>query len=119
MAQDDQATSQTLERSRNELESAIENFEKYLKVIQSISAGRRSGSIFNTLTLASLYSNLAETLTRLELPEQAAEARLKARQLERPRPRAPVKNPLVSRSSIRAPIIRLDLDDHMILLKRE
>ena len=73
-----------LKQSQAELETAIERFETYLSKTQ------KQGN-FNTATRSSLYSSLAETLTRLDLPVRAEEARRKAARERRPGPPPPPK----------------------------
>ena len=86
-AESDNTQLQRLERSRSELQDAIDRFEQYLSKSQANSAHQRKGH-FNTLTRSSLYSSLAETLTRLQLPEQAEQARKKAVHERRPGPQS-------------------------------
>lgn len=74
-----------LEQSRSVLESAIERFKNYLSIAETAAPNQRRGH-FNTQTLANLYASLAETLTQLQLPEQAREARKKAMPPHRPSP---------------------------------
>ena len=69
-----------LAESRRVLEEAIERFDAY------VSKSGKQGN-FNTSTQANLYNSLAETLTRLKLPEEAEQARRKAQDRKRPGPR--------------------------------
>ena len=78
----DAVSSLRLKQSKAVLETAIARFETYLSKTQ------KQGN-FNTATRSGLYSSLAETLTRLDLPEQAEEARRKAARDKRPGPPPP------------------------------
>jgi serine/threonine protein kinase len=67
-ATDPTASSDKLQRSREQLDTAIADFESYLA--QTTSQGE-----FNYRTRSGLYSSLAETLTALKLPDETAAAR--------------------------------------------
>ncbi len=83
-AEGDAIGSLRLKQSQAVLEAAIERFEVYLSKTQ------KQGN-FNRTTRSSLYSSLAETLTRLDLPVRAEEARRKAAMDRRPGPPPPPK----------------------------
>ena len=68
-----------LQASQHVLETAIQRFEEYL------SATGKPG-MFNAATKSHLYDSLAETLYRLQLPEQAEQARRKGAAAKRPGP---------------------------------
>lgn len=68
---------QILNWSRNYLEDAVYQFENYLNKSQGDTKVHLRRN-FNTRTYASLCESLAETLEQMQLPEDAAQVRLKA-----------------------------------------
>jgi tetratricopeptide (TPR) repeat protein len=83
MAAENSSNSHYLERSRKELQSAIDRFEAYLSAPNENLKASEKG-MFNNETCSSLYKSLAQTLTQLQLPEQAEQARASAARYTRP-----------------------------------
>jgi tetratricopeptide (TPR) repeat protein len=74
-----------LERSRDELQTAIARFETYLAAPDERQKSGEKG-MFNMETCCNLYKSLARTLSRLDLPEEAEQAQVRAARYSRPGP---------------------------------
>ncbi|WP_157605426.1 serine/threonine-protein kinase [Schlesneria paludicola] len=75
---------QRLEQSNTVLHMAINQFEDYLKKSRTDGVAPSKGG-FNSHTRSNLYLSLADTLTKLQRPEEAAAARKQAQRPSRPR----------------------------------
>lgn len=87
------SSSEHLEQSRQLIQSAIERFEKYLSSSATAESPTSSKGHFNRTIRSSLYSSLADTLTKLNRTEEAERARKNSVTPARPGPdRRPPQN---------------------------
>lgn len=83
-SEDADDSQQRLEQSSTVLHMAINQFEKYLEESKKDGVATNKGG-FNSHTRSNLYLSLAETLTKMQRPEEAAAARKQGQRPSRPR----------------------------------